>query len=107
MPYNNASTVTQLDDRATPPATVGTNSVNRRTVYTPPCSKGPGAKEYILTVYALSKAPALSDPTAVTRQVLLDAMEGSVLASSTLSVGTPAREERGQPTGPFSFWGWQ
>ena len=84
--YNIASTVTQLDDGVPPPATVGTNSVNRRTEYTPPCSKGPGAKEYIFTVYALSKAPALSDPIAVTRQVLLDAMEGSVLASSTLSV---------------------
>ncbi len=84
--YDIASTVTHLDEGVAPPATVGTNSVNHRSEYTPPCSKGPGAKEYTFTVYALSKRPPLGEPTAVTRQVLLDAMQGSVLANSTLTV---------------------
>ena len=43
--------------------TVGSNSVNDRTEYAPPHSKGPGAKTYILTVYALSAPPQLTAAT--------------------------------------------
>lgn len=63
----------------------GSNSVNHRTEYAPPHSKGPGVKEYICTLYALSEMPKLSVPPAqVTRDLLLEAMRGHILASAEL-----------------------
>jgi Raf kinase inhibitor-like YbhB/YbcL family protein len=67
--------------------TLGTNSVNDRTEYAPPHSKGPGAKTYVYTVYALS-APVQLDvkPADVNRDVLLAAMKDKILASAELKV---------------------
>jgi gluconolactonase len=66
---------------------LGTNSVNDRNEYAPPCSKGPGDKEYIYTVYALSTQPQISVlASQVTRAVLLDAIKDITLASSELHV---------------------
>ncbi len=66
---------------------LGNNSVNGRCEYAPPHSKGPGPKTYVYTVYALS-APAAPpvEATQVTREVLLHAMEGTILASARLEV---------------------
>lgn len=75
-----------LDVNATVAGSIGTNSVNSRNEYAPPCSKGPGTKTYTFTVYALDAQPDLPDPTTVTRQVLLDAILGHVLASAELNV---------------------
>jgi phosphatidylethanolamine-binding protein (PEBP) family uncharacterized protein len=67
--------------------TLGINSVNGRNEYTPPCSKGPGTKTYIYTVYALSALPQLTVPASqVTRAALLDAIQGITLASAELHV---------------------
>jgi phosphatidylethanolamine-binding protein (PEBP) family uncharacterized protein len=41
--------------------TWGTNTVNRRGEYAPPCSQGPGEKTYVGTVYALSAEPKLAE----------------------------------------------
>ena len=58
-----------------------------RSEYAPPCSKGPGDKEYIYTVYALSAQPQLSMPAAqVNRAVLLEAIQDITLASAELHV---------------------
>ena len=84
--FDMAPTVDHLDLNATPPAKVGTNSVNGRIGYTPPCSKGPGAKVYTFTVYALSGRPDLPDPSAVSRPVLLVALNGLILAEAHLEV---------------------
>lgn len=54
--------------------------------YDPPHSKGPGAKTYVITLYALSAPLALNDPKLVNRETLLAAMKGKVLASSSLRV---------------------
>lgn len=55
--------------------------------YEPPHSKGPGAKTYVITMYALSSPLAIAQqPTGVNRDVLLAAMQGKVLASSSLRV---------------------
>lgn len=65
----------------------GNNSVNKRAEYAPPHSKGPGAKKYVYTVYALSTELQLSEtPEQVSREVLLTAMQGHILASANLSV---------------------
>jgi phosphatidylethanolamine-binding protein (PEBP) family uncharacterized protein len=67
--------------------TLGGNSVNDQVGYAPPCSKGPGAKRYTYTIYALSKTLSLDTPAPqVSRDVLLAAMQGSVLASAELNV---------------------
>ncbi len=55
--------------------------------YEPPHSKGPGAKKYVLHVYALSsEAKPSGAGRGVTREALLAAMEGKVLAKADLSV---------------------
>ncbi len=85
--YDIPANVTSLPKNMTGIGTLGNNSVNGKTAYTPPCSKGPGAKTYIYTVYALSAQPKLSVPAdKVTRAVLLDAIRGITLASAELNV---------------------
>ena len=67
---------------------LGNNSVNGRVGYAPPHSKGPGAKTYIYTVYALS-APVSLDllpPESVTRDVLLAAMKDKILETAEMKV---------------------
>jgi phosphatidylethanolamine-binding protein (PEBP) family uncharacterized protein len=85
--YNIPADVTSLPKNFTGIGLLGINSVNDRTEYSPPCSKGPGEKTYIYTVYALSSEPQLSVPaTQVNRQVLLDAIKDITLASAELNV---------------------
>ena len=55
-----------------------------RTGYDPMKSKGPGVKEYHITMYALSAEPKF-DAEKVTRADLLAAIEDITLAESTLS----------------------
>jgi hypothetical protein len=71
--------------------------------YEPPHSQGPGAKTYVLTVYALSAAPQIAQPPReVTREVLLAAIKDKVLASASLSVVyTRAGTTDAQRSGPL------
>jgi len=85
--YDIPASVTSLAKNVTGIGTLGTNSVNDQTAYTPPCSKGPGSKEYIYTVYALSAKPQLSVPASqVNRAVLLTSIQNITLASAELHV---------------------
>ena len=52
--------------------------------YEPPMSKGPGAKTYVITLYALSEAIKLAGKPG--REELISAMNGKVLANSSLRV---------------------
>ena len=54
--------------------------------YEPPHSKGPGAKTYVLHVYALSAEPKITGTASVNREALLAAIEGKILAKADLSV---------------------
>ena len=66
----------------------GLNTVNGKPAYTPPCSKGPGRKDYILTVYALSASPDFPELTAGIRMDdLLSKIQGTTLATATLTLG--------------------
>ena len=71
--------------------------------YEPPHSKGPGAKTYVLHVYALSEEPKIKGSAAsVSREVLLSAIEDKILAKADLSVvytrgGNGGKEERQKP----------
>jgi phosphatidylethanolamine-binding protein (PEBP) family uncharacterized protein len=58
-----------------------------RVGYEPPHSKGPGAKTYVISLYALSAPPDVTVPPAeVSYDVIMAAMKGKVLASADLSV---------------------
>ncbi len=95
--YDMAPTVHSLPKNVQSVGTLGNNSVNRRREYAPPHSKGPGAKTYIYTVYALSASPQITLPPAeVNREVLLAAMKDKVLASAELSV-VYTRSGTGEP----------
>ena len=85
--YDIPADVTGLGKNSSGVGTLGNNSVNGKTEYAPPCSKGPGEKIYTYTVYALSAEPQLSvHATGVTRDVLLDAIKDITLASAALNV---------------------
>jgi hypothetical protein len=87
---------------------LGNNSINGKTEYAPPHSKGPGDKTYILTVYALSSPLGITVPAnQVTRDILLASMKNKILASSELRVvyareGVSAGQESGQGAGAFA-----
>jgi phosphatidylethanolamine-binding protein (PEBP) family uncharacterized protein len=97
--YDIASQVPGVGDDTAPPAVIGTNSVNDRNEYAPPCSKGPGAKLYTFTVYALSSPPTLADPSIATRTALLDALDGLILGQAELNV-TYSRSELTETSQP-------
>ena len=85
--YNLPASAQGLPRNVNDVGTLGNNSVNGRTAYAPPHSKGPGAKTYIYTLYALS-APVKLDvaPTQVSREALLAAMMDALLATAELHV---------------------
>ena len=85
--YNIPADVKSLPKNVKGVGTLGNNSVNRDLGYAPPHSKGPGAKTYILTLYALSAPPQFAvAPEDVSREVLLAAIKDKTLASAELSV---------------------
>ena len=85
--YNIPPNITSLPKDVKGIGTLGNNSVNGKTEYTPPCSKGPGTKIYTYTVYALSAEPHFTVPASkVNRDVLLAAIKDRTLASAQLNV---------------------
>jgi Raf kinase inhibitor-like YbhB/YbcL family protein len=85
--YNLPADTRSLAKNVSSLGTLGNNSVNGRTGYAPPHSKGPGAKTYVYTVYALSAPVKLDVPPAqVSREVLLAAMKDKLLASAEMKV---------------------
>ncbi len=90
--YDIPANVTRLPKGSKSIGTLGLNG-KRRTEYDPMCSKGPGRKDYHITVYALSGRPRL-EPGAATREALLEAIAPLALAEGTL---TYAYERQGRP----------
>ena len=85
--YNISAGVHSLPGNVREVGVLGNDSVNQKTEYAPPHSKGPGAKNYIYTVYALSAAPQLNvSADKVSREVLLTAMKDKLLATAELRV---------------------
>ena len=85
--YNIPANVQKLPKNVKGVGTLGSNSVNGKAEYAPPHSKGPGPKNYIYTVYALSAAPQFGDSTdKVNREILLAAIKDKTLASAELHV---------------------
>lgn len=85
--YNIPASVHSLVRNVSGIGILGTNSVNDRNEYAPPCSQGPGIKAYTCTVYALSSNPVISVPqTEVTRAVLLESIKNITLSSAKMTV---------------------
>jgi phosphatidylethanolamine-binding protein (PEBP) family uncharacterized protein len=85
--YNIPSTTTSIPNAVSGIGQFGINTVNGQTSYTPPCSQGPGAKLYTITVYALSSTPSFSVPQSqVTMDVFLAAISTKTLATATINV---------------------
>ena len=83
--YNIPANVHSLPKNASGIGVAGNNSVNRIFGYAPPHSKGPGAKTYFITVYALSAPVEISlPPASVNRNILLTAIKDRVLDSAQL-----------------------
>ena len=80
--YNIPVTVDHLDKNDKTTGTVGLND-KKRASYDPMCSKGPGAKSYHITVYALYSEVKLTKGSD-NRGALLKAIKGSTLAETTL-----------------------
>ncbi len=85
--YDIPADVTSLPKNVSGIGTLGNNINNDLVEYSPPCSQGPGDKEYIYTVYALSAQPQISVPASeVNRAALLATIENITLASAELHV---------------------
>ena len=85
--YNIPADVHSLPKNVRGVGTLGNNSVNRQLVYAPPHSKGPGVKNYFITMYALSAPVEISlPPSQVNRNVLLNAIKDTILDSAQLKV---------------------
>jgi len=81
--YNIPAGTSNLPKNVSGVGVLGNNSINGRVGYAPPHSKGPGAKTYVYTLYALSEPVKLNAPPAdVTRDVLLAAMKNRILAAA-------------------------
>jgi phosphatidylethanolamine-binding protein (PEBP) family uncharacterized protein len=85
--YNIPATVSSIANGVSGIGLFGINTVNGQTSYTPPCSQGPGAKLYAITVYALSSPPVFSVPQSqVTMDLFLSAIANKTLATAVLNV---------------------
>jgi phosphatidylethanolamine-binding protein (PEBP) family uncharacterized protein len=82
--FNIPVTTAAIPSGAKNVGTIGRNFKDNQPGYSPPCSQGPGAKIYTITVYALSSELTLAAPDA-TEDALTKAMTGKVLASGLVS----------------------
>ncbi len=81
--YNIPANVDHLDKNDRQTGTVGLND-KRKTAYDPMCSKGPGVKQYHITIYALSSEVKLTKGSD-NRTNLLKAIKDIKLAETTLN----------------------
>ena len=84
--WNISATIKSLDAGQKNIGTWGVNTVNGRAEYAPPCSKGPGEKIYVVTLYALSAEPKLSVSGKVTRSDLLASIKDITLGSAAIDL---------------------
>ena len=84
--WNIPATIKSLDTGQKNVGTWGVNTVNGRAEYAPPCSKGPGEKTYVVTLYALSAEPKLSTSEKVSRADVLTAIKDITLGSAAIDL---------------------
>lgn len=85
--YNIPSTTSSIPDNSKSIGVFGINTVDGKTTYNPPCSQGPGAKIYVLTLYALNAQPTIAvSNTQVTMDILIAGMKNKIVDSAVMSV---------------------
>lgn len=85
--YNIPASILSIPDNSKSIGNWGINTVDGKNSYTPPCSQGPGAKVYILTMYALSSDANLSFLTSkVTMDMLYTEIKTKIVDSAVMSV---------------------
>lgn len=85
--YNIPPTISAIPDNSKSIGLWGINTVDGKNTYTPPCSQGPGAKIYVLTLYALSAAPTFTVPQSqVTMELLYASLKNKIVDSAVMSV---------------------
>lgn len=83
--YNIPPTVTHIEEGANNVGIFGNNSMNPNKAYTPPCSKGPGPKAYIITAFALSEMIQVESGSKFTMTDLEKSMEHLLIAKSSIT----------------------
>ena len=83
--YNLPASTKAVAQGATGGGTLGRNFKDNALAYTPPCSQGPGLKDYTITAYALSSRVGI-EASSATRDSLIQAMKNSTLATSVLNI---------------------
>jgi phosphatidylethanolamine-binding protein (PEBP) family uncharacterized protein len=81
--FNIPPTVTSISGGSKEIGTFGQNFQGKSLGYTPPCSQGPGAKKYTITLYALTSPISLTAQEA-TLATVQDAVKGKVISTSIL-----------------------
>jgi phosphatidylethanolamine-binding protein (PEBP) family uncharacterized protein len=85
--YNIPAATSSIPDNSKSIGVFGINTVDGKTTYTPPCSQGPGAKIYVLTLYALNAQPTISvSNTQVSMDILIAGMKNKIVDSAVMSV---------------------
>lgn len=79
--FNIPPTISNIPAGSQSIGTLGQNFLGKKLGYTPPCSQGPGAKKYTITVFALSASLSLA-PQEATLAKVLDSISGMVLAQA-------------------------
>lgn len=83
--YNISAQVSEITI-GQPMGTQGSNVVNNKHEYSPPCSKGPGPKNYTFHLYALSTFLDLVQSEDISATTLRNSMKGLVLDSDSITV---------------------
>ncbi len=91
--YNIPAKTTQIPKNARGIGTMGLND-RRQPSYDPMCSKGPGVKEYHISVFALSAEVPLA-PGEANRANLLAAVKGITVAEGTLDFKYERKQQSG------------
>ena len=85
--YNIPAGIGSLSENVSGIGSMGTNSVNGRNEYAPPCSQGPGIKAYTFTLYALHKELKITaDPGDIDLNFILNEIGGKVITSASMTV---------------------
>lgn len=85
--YHIPATTTSLAQDSFLVGTTGVGDDGPGATYDPPCSSGPGAKLYTVTIYALSAAPTFSVPAnQVTGEMVASAISSLTTATASLNV---------------------
>ncbi len=85
--YNIPASVMGLPENTEGIGSLGTNSVNDRNEYAPPCSQGPGIKAYTFFIFALSEELNITaPPESIDLDFIRNVMQDKIISQATMTV---------------------